>query len=91
MVLLNSLMQDKSYPESGSLLFDIICQSVQNDQMIDIDMTGVVSLPSMFLNASFGKAFSQFGVDSIKQKTKFFHISRTQAERISEYFSRQES
>lgn len=64
-------MQDKSYPESGSLLFDIICQSIQNDQMIDIDMTGVVSLPSMFLNASFGKAFSQFGVDSIKQKTKF--------------------
>ena len=91
MISLNLLMQDKSYPESGSLLYDIIYQSIQNDQTIDIDMTGVVSLPSMFLNASFGKAFSQFGVDSIKQKTKFFHISRSQAERISEYFSRQGS
>ncbi|MBQ0016444.1 MAG: STAS-like domain-containing protein [Bacteroidales bacterium] len=91
MISLNLLMQDKSYPESGSLLYDIIYQSIQNDQTIDIDMTGVVSLPSMFLNATFGKAFSQFGVDSIKQKTKFFHISRSQAERISEYFSRQGS
>ena len=88
MIQLFQLMQDKSYPDSGNLLFTILDNAIQTNQNIDIDMTNVISLPSMFLNASFGKAFVLYGKDSIKQRTKFYHISKSQAERLNEYFLR---
>lgn len=88
MIQLFQLMQDKSYPESGNLLFAILDDAIKTNQNIDIDMTNVISLPSMFLNASFGKAFVLYGKDSIKQRTKFYHISKSQAERLNEYFLR---
>ena len=88
MIQLFQLMHDKSYPESGNLLFAILDDAIKTNQNIDIDMTNVISLPSMFLNASFGKAFVLYGKDSIKQRTKFYHISKSQAERLNEYFLR---
>lgn len=88
MVQLFQLMQDKSYPESGNLLFAILDDAIKTNQNVDIDMTNVISLPSMFLNASFGKAFELHGKDSIKQRTKFYHIGKSQAERLGEYFIR---
>jgi len=88
MIQLFQLMQDKSYPESGELLYKILDDAIKNDKRVDIDMTDVISLPSMFLNASFGKAFVLYGKDSIKQRTKFYHIGKSQAERLGEYFLR---
>ena len=90
MIDLHSIMQDKSYPESGALLYDILVDAIKNNQSVDIDMTNVISLPSMFLNASFGNAFATYGKDAIKQHTKFYHIGKSQVERLSEYFQRYE-
>lgn len=88
MIQLFQLMQDKSYPESGDLLYKILDEAIKKGENIDIDMTNVISLPSMFLNASFGRAFVTFGKDAVKQRTKFYHIGKSQAERLNEYFLR---
>lgn len=88
MIRLINLMQDKSYPESGKLLYDILENAIKNNTTVEIDMTNVISLPSMFLNASFGNAFAIFGKDAIKGRIKFYHIGKSQAERLSDYFLR---
>lgn len=88
MIQLFQLMQDKSYPESGALLFGILEDAIKNGKDVEIDMTNVISLPSMFLNASFGNAFVVYGKDPIKQHTRFYHIGKSQAERLNEYFLR---
>ena len=88
MIRLFELMQDKSYPESGKLLYGILADAINTGTNVEIDMTNVISLPSMFLNASFGSAFAEFGKDAIKGRTKFFHIGKSQAERLNEYFLR---
>ena len=51
-------------------------------------MTGVVSLPSMFLNASIGMAARNFGVETIKKNIAFRNVTKTQADRLKEYFAR---
>lgn len=88
MIQLFELMQNKSYPESGKILYGILEEALKNDSSVEIDMTNVISLPSMFLNASFGNAFVVFGKDAIKRHTRFFHIGKSQAERLNEYFLR---
>lgn len=88
MIQLFELMQNKSYPESGQILYGILEEALKNDSSVEIDMTNVISLPSMFLNASFGNAFVVFGKDAIKRHTRFFHIGKSQAERLNEYFLR---
>lgn len=88
MIQLFQLMQDKSYPESGALLYKILDDAIRNGKSVDIDMTNVISLPSMFLNASLGNAFITYGKDAVKRYTKFYHIGKSQAERLNEYFLR---
>lgn len=88
MIQLFQLMQNKSYPESGALLYEIIEDAIKNGKDIEIDMSNVISLPSMFLNVSFGNAFVVFGKETIKRHTRFFYIGKSQAERLNEYFQR---
>lgn len=88
MVELKDIMNNRPYPDSGAILFDIICQSINDNCKAEINLEGVVSLPSIFLNASFGKAIGIYGIERVKQSTIFHHISKLQAERLKEYFER---
>ena len=87
-IKLKNILQDRSYPESGAIMFDILCQSIKDNDKVEMDLDGVVSLPSIFLNASFGKAIGIYGIERVKQSTIFHHISKLQAERLKEYFER---
>lgn len=49
-------------------------------------MTDVLSLPSMFLNASFGKVIVLYGKKPIKENTRFLNIGKQQAERQQDFF-----
>ena len=88
MIQLAQIMKDRTYPESGSVLYDTMIPLLSADQKVILDMADVISLPSMFLNASIGMAAQKYGAEKIKKSIVFHHVSRTQAERLKEYFAR---
>lgn len=88
MIELKNILNNRAYPESGAILYEILCKTIKDNSKVEIDLEGVVSLPSIFLNASFGKAVALYGVEKVKQSTRFHHISKAQAERLKEYFER---
>lgn len=82
------LMQDKDYPTSGSALYDAILAGQDTASKVIIDMTGVDSLPSMFLNMSLGRYIETFGKDQLKEKIGFAKVSVSQVARLKEYLER---
>jgi len=88
MIKISQIMENRTYPESGKLLYDYISPLLSKNQSVTLDLNGVDSLPSMFLNASIGVAAREYGAETIKKNVVFFHVSRAQAERLKEYFSR---
>lgn len=88
MIQLSELMTGKTYPESGAALYSDIVQLLKQGEMVNIDLHNVISLPSMFLNASFGKIANEYGADTLKSRVTFHHITKAQAERLRDYFSR---
>lgn len=81
------IMDNKSYPEAGDALFEILVNNITEDKII-IDLEGVVSLPSIFLNVSIGKYIQDYGIDKLRETISFTKISETQAKRLSEYIHR---
>ena len=86
MIQLSKIMAGRNYPDSGTMLYGNIVQQLKDGQKIDIDLQDVLSLPSMFLNASFGRVAKECGIDALKSKITFHHITRAQAERLQNYF-----
>lgn len=82
------LMRDKDYPTSGSALYDAILSRQDTAGKVIIDMTGVDSLPSMFLNMSLGRYIETFGKDQLKEKIGFAKVSVSQVARLKEYLER---
>ena len=86
-VILKDIIRDCSFPEAGNKLFAILCENLANGQQIIINMEGVSSLPSMFLNTSFGQYIEQKGKASLSN-VSFHKISQQQALRLKDYIAR---
>ena len=83
-IKLNDIMIGKEFPDSGNDLYCFILDNKDKCERIVIDMEGVSSLPSIFLNVSLGRYIEEFGVDNFR-KLSFTHITKSQAERIRDY------
>lgn len=88
MIQLSQIMVNRTYPESGQLLYDTMVPLLSSDQKIVLDMADVMSLPSMFLNVSIGMAARKYGVEKVKKSIVFHHVTKAQAERLKDYFAR---
>ena len=88
MIQVSQLMADRPYPESGQMLYDYMSPLLAKGENVTLDLAGVISLPSMFLNASIGMAARNYGAETIKKNIVFYHVTKSQAERLREYFSR---
>jgi len=86
-IKLQPLMEGRTFPDSGNVLFHLIEEKLQMEDKIILDMTNVVSLPSMFLNVSIGKFIETHGIDALKKKIAFAHISTSQMERLKVYIN----
>lgn len=84
-IKLYDVMTGKDFPDAGSSLYDLIKDNLSSCDKVVIDLEGVSSLPSMFLNVSIGRFIDEFGLDALKKKISFTKITRSQAERITEY------
>lgn len=87
-IKLYEIMQEGDFPMSGSILYNIIKKNMDSAEKVIIDMEGVSSLPSMFLNVSIGKFIDEFGLDKLRQKVSFVKIPKSQAERLRDYINR---
>lgn len=83
-ISLREVLQNKNYPESGSMLYRLFEKYISDSKII-LDFNGVNSLPSLFLNVSIGKFIENYGVETLKQKISFVNITKQQAERIRNY------
>ena len=88
MIQLAQIMKDRTYPESGSVLYDTMLPLLSTNQKVVLDMADVISLPSMFLNASIGMAAQKYGTEKVRKSVVFHHVTKAQAERLKEYFAR---
>lgn len=84
-VLLKNILENKNYPDAGEFIFmDIKDSIIANDKVI-IDMSDVLSVPTMFLNMSIGAVIDEFGIQKLKESIGFRNISKSEAERIQKY------
>ena len=87
-IRIKDMLGDKPYPDAGTDLFNKMDGIIAEGGNVVIDLSDVVSLPSVFLNTSIGKFIDVYGIPLLKQRVSFAKISRAQAERITEYIQR---
>lgn len=85
-IILNNILCGKTYPDAGGYFYSIIKDAILKSERIYVNMEGVTGLPTMFMNTSFGKIMSEFGVERLKKSMVFKNISKVQIERIGKYF-----
>jgi len=86
-VKLRDILRDRSLPEGGSELYKIAENALEKGDLISLDMKDVLSVPTLFMNTSFGDLISKYGIEKTKQLFMFNNIGRSQIEKFSKYFS----
>lgn len=84
-IKLYDVMNGRDFPDAGKCLYDLIVNNINKYNKITIDLEGISSLPSMFLNVSIGRYMDEYGFDGLKNKISFIKITKSQAERIKGY------
>lgn len=82
------LLKDQSYPQAGGVLYLQIVDKIKCGDKVILDMSGVDTLPSMFLNTSIGRYIDDFGFDILREKMTFHNIGVSQAQRIKDYIQK---
>jgi preprotein translocase subunit SecY len=86
-VVLKEILKNRTYPEGGSVLYSIAEEAINNGNKILLDMIEVDSVPTLFMNTSFGDLIINYGINETKSLFIFNNISRSQLERIQKYFN----
>jgi len=84
-IRINDLVQGNTYLDAGQALYAKMVDNVNIPDKIILDMEGVPSLPTIFLNVSIGQYIDTFGVEKLKQRIAFSKITSSQADRIRQY------
>lgn len=85
-ISIKQLMDAAPYPEAGLRLYELAQPLIVSDMPVRMDLNGVESLPTLFMNMSFGKLITEFGKPKVMAALKFYAISKVQLERIKRYF-----
>ncbi len=84
----SALEQNKDFVAAGNALYLSIKEAMTNHDTLSVDMEGVTSLPSIFLNASLGRIIDEVGKEKLKRSVGFVKITKQQAMRLRDYMLR---
>lgn len=84
----SALEQNKNFVAAGNALYLSIKQAMTDYDMLSVDMEGVTSLPSIFLNASLGRIIDEVGKEKLMSSVGFVKITKQQAMRLRDYMQR---
>lgn len=82
------LQQSEDLSVAGNSFYNSIKQAISNNDKLSVNMDGVTSLPSVFLNISLGRIIDEEGKEKLKQYVGFVRITKQQAIRLSDYLQR---
>lgn len=85
-ITLKHILAEKAYPDAGNCIFKDIKDTILAHDKLIIDMSDVLSVPTMFLNTSFGAIIDEFGIPKLKESIGFKNITKSQVDRIQKYF-----
>lgn len=86
-VILRDILVGRSYPEAGCALFELAKKAIDNNEQVILDMKDVESVPTLFMNTSFGDLILAYGIERTKKLFTFNNITKSQVERIQKYFN----
>lgn len=83
----NLIEETQDYAESGFTVLNIAKEAIKEKVIVTLDFDGVDSIPTIFMNTSFGALMDEYGASTTKTLFKFRNIKQTQIERIRKYFN----
>lgn len=84
-ILLKNILAKEAFPDAGDHIFKEIKESIISRDKLIIDMIDVLTVPTMFLNTSFGAIIDEFGALKLKESIGFKNITKSQVERLQKY------
>lgn len=84
-IKLNNMLRSKPHPDAGVDFCLILREAIIKGDVLQIDMTGVDSISTMFMTTSFGAIMSEFGSGKLKKAMVFRNITKVQIEIIVKY------
>lgn len=91
-IILNRIISSfNETTDAGAQLYNELKAQICSDNKAVVDMAGVTSLSSVFLNVSIGKIIDEYGMKRLKEFVSFINITQQQAKRLKEYLERYSS
>ncbi len=74
--------------DAGVVFYKELISALSSSDKVTVDMTGVNSMPSVFLNVSIGRLIDEKGIDALRNNVAFAMITKQQALRLKEYIEK---
>lgn len=85
---LKNIFKDNTLPKSADIVLALSNNLILNKETIIIDMEGVSSLSTSFMNVLFKGLIDRYGLENTKKSFSFKNIRPSEAQRIKSYFDR---
>ena len=63
--------------EDGDIIYNIIKNSLEAQEAVEISFDGIASVPSAFVNAAFVRLLESISFEELKEKIKFINSTRS--------------
>ena len=87
-IILKEILKDKSYTDCGYDLYAIAEKAIDSGDTVSLDMQDVQSIPTLFMNTSFGDLIEKYGIEETKKIFLFKNINKSLIDRIQSYFDK---